>query len=124
MALEKQGYAVTLVNNGESMVQLLKERPSSFDLFCIELMLPKRDGVELLHAIRSASETANVPVVILTVTSNEMSSYEQWKQRDMPYDWMDAYTVMVVEQDIHPVRLRLPAIIAAIEAVSKLESPV
>ncbi|MBC8282702.1 MAG: response regulator, partial [Nitrospinae bacterium] len=43
--LEREGYIVSLVDNGESAIDLLGEQ--SFDLMVLDIMLPKLNGLEV-----------------------------------------------------------------------------
>ncbi len=60
--LEREGYHVELAHNGEEGFFLLNSR--EFDLLLLDLMLPGRDGLEILKTIRKSSMT--LPVLILT----------------------------------------------------------
>ena len=43
--LEREGYIVSLVDNGESAIELLGKQP--FDLMILDIMLPKVNGIEV-----------------------------------------------------------------------------
>ena len=43
--LEREGYLVSLVDNGESAIDLLGEQ--GFDLMILDIMLPKLNGLEV-----------------------------------------------------------------------------
>ena len=43
--LEREGYIVSLVDNGESAIELLGKKP--FDLMILDIMLPKLNGIEV-----------------------------------------------------------------------------
>ena len=43
--LEREGYIVSLVDNGESAIELLGEQ--AFDLMILDIMLPKLNGIEV-----------------------------------------------------------------------------
>ena len=59
--LEKQGYAVTIAEDGEA--GLSKFRSIKPDLVLLDLMLPKLDGWAVCKAIRAEGQT---PVIMLT----------------------------------------------------------
>jgi two-component system copper resistance phosphate regulon response regulator CusR len=60
--LEREDYEVTLARTGEEGYYVLGTR--SFDLVVLDLMLPGRDGVEILKTLRGRDRT--IPVLILT----------------------------------------------------------
>ena len=60
--LRGEGYAVTLARTGEEGFRLLTVQ--SFDLIVLDWMLPDRDGIEILKAVRARG--AKTPVLLLT----------------------------------------------------------
>jgi DNA-binding response OmpR family regulator len=58
--LEREGFRVTAVGDGQAAVRALTSAP---DLIVLDLMLPKVDGLEVLRRARAATNSA---VVILT----------------------------------------------------------
>jgi DNA-binding response OmpR family regulator len=60
--LTSEGFEVTTVGDGDAAERLAIDRP--FDLVVLDWMLPGRDGLELLAAIRRAKPA--LPVVMLT----------------------------------------------------------
>ncbi len=60
--LERQGYRVDLATSGEEGFYLLSTR--AYDLLLLDLMLPGRDGLEILKTIRRKGMM--LPVLILT----------------------------------------------------------
>ncbi len=60
--LESEGYQVTVTNAGEEGFFLAVSQ--GFDLILLDLMLPGRDGIDILTALRR--EKKEVPVLILT----------------------------------------------------------
>ncbi len=70
--LASHNFAVAEADDGEqAMDKLLIHRP---DMVILDLLLPKVDGFEVLHRIRTYPETsiANIPVIILiNLSSNK-----------------------------------------------------
>lgn len=65
--LEKDGYRVLTANDGEVGMKLYaKEKP---DLVVLDIMMPKKDGIQVLKEIRA---TSTVPVIMLTAKEDEL----------------------------------------------------
>jgi len=65
--LEKEGYRVTSALDGDAAVEkFLSEKP---DLLVLDIMLPGKDGLEVLREIR---KTSQVPVIMLTARESEV----------------------------------------------------
>lgn len=64
--LENEGYTVDVGYDGEEAVT--KARTGNYDLIILDLMMPKKDGLEACQEIRSFS---TVPVIILTARSEK-----------------------------------------------------
>src|SRR5438477_441018 len=61
--LEEEGHAVEVAADGGSALDLALSEPS-YDLVVLDVMLPKRDGLDVLKTLRARGVT--VPVLILT----------------------------------------------------------
>ena len=59
--LEKEGYAVKIVNDGVSAVNAFKQENP--DLMILDIMLPKLDGWQVCREIRKFSDK---PIIMLT----------------------------------------------------------
>ena len=64
--LENEGYTVDACYDGESAVSMA--RGESYDLIILDLMMPKKDGLEACQEIRSFS---TVPIIMLTARSED-----------------------------------------------------
>ena len=60
----REGFDVTLAANGEDAPHLFRE--SNPDVMIIDILLPKKNGIEALRDIRALPDGANVPAVILS----------------------------------------------------------
>jgi two-component system alkaline phosphatase synthesis response regulator PhoP len=68
--LERAGYRVTAVGDGEEgLRRVFASRP---DLLVLDLMLPGRNGLEILREVRGEALTRDLPVIVLTARSAEM----------------------------------------------------
>ncbi|MDX1607853.1 MAG: response regulator [Candidatus Spechtbacterales bacterium] len=62
--LKQNKYEVIGVMNGEAaMDKIKKEKP---DLVLLDLILPKKDGFEVLEEMKADDSIKNIPVIILT----------------------------------------------------------
>ncbi|WP_311538291.1 response regulator transcription factor [uncultured Anaerococcus sp.] len=65
-ALGEKGYEVKTFEDGLKIVDIIRDEPC--DLLLLDLMLPGKDGVEILKEIR---EFSDLPVIILTAKTDE-----------------------------------------------------
>lgn len=63
--LTNLGYNVEVIDNGEAASQRLEQDPLP-DLILLDIVLPKRDGFEILGDLRKNDRTENTPVILLT----------------------------------------------------------
>ena len=62
--LEKEGYQTKSALDGEICLSLAKKfKP---DLILLYLILPKKDGFEVLKELKKDEKTKNIPIIILT----------------------------------------------------------
>ena len=64
--LENEGYTVDSCYDGESAVNMA--RTGDYDLIVLDLMMPKKDGLEACQEIRTFS---TVPIIMLTALSED-----------------------------------------------------
>ncbi len=67
--LEENGYDATLAENGKMAAKNLKEETP--DLVLLDLMMPEKSGISFYRELRKNSETAKVPVIMVTAFENE-----------------------------------------------------
>lgn len=67
--LEAEGYAVDAAGRGDDADLRLKE--SAPDLAIVDWMLPGLSGIELIRRLRARTETAQLPVIMLTARGEE-----------------------------------------------------
>lgn len=66
-ALEKATLSVTIANNGQQALALLKQSP--FDLIVLDINMPEMDGLECCREIRKTSE---IPILFLSSRDDEI----------------------------------------------------
>ena len=67
--LTKEGYRAECVTSGEDALRKVKE--SVYDLMVLDLMLPGVDGLEVCKILKNDSQTAHIPIIMLTAKSEE-----------------------------------------------------
>jgi two-component system, OmpR family, phosphate regulon response regulator PhoB len=65
--LEAAGFEVAQAYDGEEALTLVAEREP--DLVLLDWMLPQLSGLELCRRLRRRSETAHVPIIMLTAAT-------------------------------------------------------
>ena len=62
--LEGKGFSVFSASSGAELLNMLKgQKP---DLIILDIMMPEMDGLEVLSRLKAMSETAKIPVILLT----------------------------------------------------------
>ncbi len=67
--LEKNGFEVITLDNGEATIGVLQDNP--VDLVVLDLMLPGMDGLEVCKNIRRIDGLEKLPIIMLTAKSEE-----------------------------------------------------
>jgi len=68
---ESVGFRVSVANNGQEAIQMLKEKPNYFNIVVSDIVMPVMDGYELVKLIKSDDKLSHIPVVALTSFSEE-----------------------------------------------------
>ncbi len=66
--LEKEGYSVTLANDGKEAVQALQSDPEKYDIVFMDLQMPEMNGFQAAETIRSEI-TGKVPIIAVTANA-------------------------------------------------------
>lgn len=62
--LNSEGFEVVYAEDGEIGIELIKsEKP---DLILLDIVLPKKDGYQVLQESKENPETKHIPIVLLT----------------------------------------------------------
>ncbi len=67
--LQKEGFNVTWVEDGEQALQKL--RHAHFDLLLLDVMMPVKDGFAVLAELKADPRLPKLPVLLLTARASE-----------------------------------------------------
>jgi DNA-binding response OmpR family regulator len=62
--LRQKGFSVLRAMDGETGVRLAKQEQPNIVL--LDLVLPKKEGFEVLKELKKDDETKNIPIIVLT----------------------------------------------------------
>jgi len=72
--LLQTGFEAKGFSDGEALFEALKTEPP--DLIVLDIMLPGKDGMEILKEIRSNPETERIPVIMATAKGTEIDKIQ------------------------------------------------
>jgi DNA-binding response OmpR family regulator len=75
--LRAEGLEVDAFDNGEDAYQMAPALQP--DLIVLDVMMPKRDGLSALAALKADSRTAHIPVVLLTAKATDAEVWQGWE---------------------------------------------
>ena len=67
--LEREGYSVSVAEDGEEALRLIVEDPP--DAVVLDWMLPMVSGLEVCRRVRRKLESENVPIIMVTARAEE-----------------------------------------------------
>lgn len=67
-AFEGKGYNILLASNGEEGLELAKKQKPN--LILLDIIMPKKDGFEVMQEINDDASISHIPVVLLTNLSH------------------------------------------------------
>lgn len=71
--LKGKGHTVIAAVDGEEGLKFFEQYKNEFDLVLCDVNMPKKNGFEVLQAIKSSRPAT--PVVLMTGTNEEMAGY-------------------------------------------------
>ncbi len=72
--LEESGIEVVAYNGQEDIItQVIKERP---DIILLDIILPQKDGWEILAELKTTAETRIIPIVMVSILSEKNLAYK------------------------------------------------
>lgn len=82
LQLESMNYSVTVVEDGDTALELIQSNPADrensepFDLFILDRMLPGTDGLEICKFLRLFKKTKEKPILMVTALTKAESIIE------------------------------------------------
>ena len=70
VALRSSGFLVDVVENGEEALACLKEKGAGYSLLLLDLIMPRKDGLETLREIRQFD--TGLPIIMLSSASSPL----------------------------------------------------
>ncbi len=68
--LQSEGYKTSKARDGNEALK--KAHDKKPDLILLDIMLPQKDGFEVIRELRAAKETMDIPVIFLTAKDSEI----------------------------------------------------
>jgi DNA-binding response OmpR family regulator len=93
-----QGYKVKTATNGEDALKIAKE--FDYDIFLLDIMMPKMDGLEVLKQIKADPKLKDKKVLLLTALGRDSVIKEGFELGADGYLIKDSETPDTVEQNV------------------------
>src|SRR5712692_4043761 len=77
MALRCQGYGVELVQDGDEVISHLETSQNRPSLLLLDIMMPRKDGMETLRQIRSFD--TQLPIIMLSAAASPVNVVDAMK---------------------------------------------
>jgi len=77
LLLKKWDYEVTEAEDGEQAI--LRLGKEDFDLMICDIMMPRKDGWQLLSEVRSSPKKGDIPVIILTAKNRDTDMFKGYE---------------------------------------------
>ncbi|NCQ54696.1 MAG: response regulator [Candidatus Pacebacteria bacterium CG10_big_fil_rev_8_21_14_0_10_42_12] len=66
---EQMGYIILSLEDGEKVYEFAKEKKP--DVIILDIVMPKKDGFQVLRELKGSEHTEKIPVIILTSLQSE-----------------------------------------------------
>jgi CheY-like chemotaxis protein len=93
--LRKAGYETFTTSNGEEALSLLAT--SKIDLAILDMVMPVMDGITLLKHIRADPKFAQLPVIVITGSSDDIERIQAEQESIQGFLNKPASSKMVIE---------------------------
>lgn len=112
--LDMNGYQVIQAENGEEAIEKAREHMHMLDIILLDIMLPKKNGYEVIKQIRKYS---NVPVIMMTAKSAVEDQLEGFEYGADDYI-TKPYTLTVIKAHMEAVLRRAGKLVESMESNS------
>ncbi len=68
--MKKAGFEVFIARDGDAALRMVESRPP--DLMLLDIMLPRRDGFEVLKTVRSNQAWRDMRIILLTAKGRDV----------------------------------------------------
>jgi DNA-binding response OmpR family regulator len=75
--LKLEGFDTTVISDGRTAAQRVSA--GGFVAAVLDVMLPGKDGIEILRELRSAQTTKDLPVVMLSAKTDDKTTWDGWR---------------------------------------------
>jgi two-component system alkaline phosphatase synthesis response regulator PhoP len=75
--LRTEGFEVIEAVNGNEAWALA--RSAAPDLVLLDVMMPERDGIDVLTSLKAHPRTKHIPVVLVTAKANDDDVWQGWR---------------------------------------------
>ena len=81
--LEKEGFTVEVAYDGEQGLEKVKSNPP--DLLILDVMMPKKSGLEVCKELKANSAYKEIPIIMLTAVAEHIgeTTYTQYDAMSM-----------------------------------------
>lgn len=66
--LQRQGYTVTVAENGERALEMMREE--NFDLVLLDIMMPRLNGYQVLEQVKADQQLKNIPIIMISAVDD------------------------------------------------------
>lgn len=75
--LDKEGHEVTEAEDGEKAIERI--RKGKFDLIICDVMMPKKNGWEVVKEVKSNPSMNGIPVILLTAKNEDTDMFKGYE---------------------------------------------
>ncbi len=83
--LEVEGYQVTIAENGDLALDILRKYPTRFEVILLDIMMPVMDGWETLAEMKQLPAVALIPVIFQTALTGDKEQQTGLKMGSYDY---------------------------------------
>jgi DNA-binding response OmpR family regulator len=75
--LTKQGYEVTEAEDGQKAIERVGEK--RFDLIICDVMMPNKNGWEVVKEVKSNPNLNEIPIILLTAKNDDVDMFKGYE---------------------------------------------